>query len=120
MDKVEYILIQIAMIPQEFVYKYNLQEKAHNGYIYARVTKVIYELPQPGQIEYYDLVKYLEPYGYHPSRKTLGLWEHTSQPINFNLVVNDFRVKYSVKEYTLHLKAALEDKCKVTTDCEVK
>ena len=29
MDRAEYIMIQIAMIPQEFVDKYNLQEKAH-------------------------------------------------------------------------------------------
>ena len=39
MDREEYIMIHIAMIPQEFVEKYNLQEKAYNGYIYSRVTK---------------------------------------------------------------------------------
>ena len=39
MDRDKYILIQLSMIPQEFVEKYNLKEKAHNGYTYARVTK---------------------------------------------------------------------------------
>ena len=35
MDRVEYIMIHIPMIPQEFVDKYNLKEKSHNGYIFA-------------------------------------------------------------------------------------
>ena len=48
------------------------------------------------------------------------LWTHTSIPINFTLVVNDFQVKYSEKENTLHLKKTLEDKYKVTTYWEGK
>ena len=40
--------------------------------------------------------------------------------INFTLVVDYFGVKYLVKDHALHLKAALEDKYKVTTDWEVK
>ena len=31
MDRDEYIMIQISMIPQEFVDKYKLTEKSHNG-----------------------------------------------------------------------------------------
>ena len=31
MDGSEYIMIQISMIPQEFVDKYNIKEKAHKG-----------------------------------------------------------------------------------------
>ena len=34
------------MIPQEFVEKYNLAEKANNGYIYERVTNGRYGLPK--------------------------------------------------------------------------
>ena len=36
------------------------------------------------------------------------------------MVVDDFWVKYSGKEHSLHLKSALEDKYKVTTDWEGK
>ena len=68
MNGAEYIMIQISMIPQEFVDKFNLQEKLHNGYIYARVTKGMYGLPQAGRIAHDSLVKHLETYGYHPSR----------------------------------------------------
>ena len=80
----------------------------------------MYGLPKPGQIAHDGLVKHLEPYGYRPSRKTLGLWTHNSQTIYFTLVVDYFGVNYLVKDHDLHLKAALEDKCKVTTDWEGK
>ena len=36
------------------------------------------------------------------------------------MVVGDFGVNYSGKEHALHLKSALEDKYKVTTDWEGK
>ena len=45
MGRDEYTMIQLSMIPQEFVEKYNLAEKSHNEYIYERVTKVVYRLP---------------------------------------------------------------------------
>ena len=34
------------MIPQEFIDKYNIKEKVHNGYIFILVTKGIYRLPK--------------------------------------------------------------------------
>ena len=89
-------MIQISMMPHEFVDNYNITEKSHNGYIFTRVTKGIYGLPQSGQITHDALVKHLEPYGYHPSSKTPGLWKHNSRPINFPLVVDDFGLKYSL------------------------
>ena len=94
MDRYEYIIIHISMIPQEFVYKYDITEKAHNGYIHARLTKGMYGLPQSERISHDTLVKYLEPYEYHPSRNNPGLWKHNSQPIKFTLLVDDFGVKY--------------------------
>ena len=100
------------MIPQEFLDKYNLQEKSHNVYIYARVTKGMYGLPHDA------LVKHLEPYVCHPLIKTPLLCTHNSWPINFTLVVDNFGVKYLVKYHALHLKSALEDKYKVTIDWE--
>ena len=63
MDRGEYIMIQISMIPQEFVETYNLAEKSHNGYIYARLTNRMHVTPQPGRIAHDALVKLLEPYG---------------------------------------------------------
>ena len=120
MDREEYIMICISMITQEFVEKCNLAEKAHSGYIHARVTKGMYVLSQAGQIGNDALVKHLEPYVYHPSSNPTRLWKHNSLPINFTLLVDDFGVKDSGKEHALHLKAALKTKHKVTTDWEEK
>ena len=78
MDRDKYIMIQLSMIPQEFVKIYNITEKAHNGYIYARVTKEMYGLPQAGKIAHDALLKHREPYGYHPSSNPPGLWKHNS------------------------------------------
>ena len=94
-NRAEYIMIQIAMIPQEFVEKYNLQEKEHHGNIYAKVIKVIYGLPQSGRISNDALVKRPDPYGYRLSSKNPGLCTPKNQPINFTLLVDDFGVKYS-------------------------
>ena len=35
-DRAEYTMVQISIIPHEFVDKYNLKEKEHNGYIFER------------------------------------------------------------------------------------
>ena len=80
----------------------------------------VYLLPQSGRIAYDALLKHLDPYGYHPSSKTPGLWIHKNLTINFTLIVDDFGVKSLLKYHALHLKAALEGKYKVTTDWEVK
>ena len=84
--------------------------KTHNEYIYARVTKGMYGIPQSGRIAHGALVKHLETYGYHPSSKKPRPWKHNSRQINFTLVVDDFGVKCLGKEHALHLKSALETK----------
>ena len=59
----------------------------------------MYGLLQAGRIAHDAIVKHLDPYEYHPSRKTPGLWIHKNQPINFTLVFDDFGVKYLVIEH---------------------
>ena len=90
-------MIQISIIPQEFVDKYNLKGKANNGYIFTRLTKGMYGIPQAGQIAHDALVNLLEPYGYHPSRDPPVLWTHGSHPINFIMVFDDFGVNIQEK-----------------------
>ena len=113
-------MIQIYTIQQKVSDKCDLKGGVHNGYIFELVTKDMYGLPQAWRIAHDDLVKHTEPYEYWPLSKTPGLWIHENCPINFNLVVDDFGVKYLAKEHALNLKAALEDKYKVTTYQEGK
>ena len=97
MDRAENIIIQISVIPQEFIIAYNIKDKAHNGYIFAQVNKGMYGIPQIWLIIHDAIVKYLSLYVYYPSNNTSVICTHDSQPINFTLVFNDFGVKYSVK-----------------------
>ena len=59
MDTSEYIMTQIYIIPQEFVEKYNFKYKVHNGYIFSRVTKGVYGLPQSERIARDALVQHM-------------------------------------------------------------
>ena len=97
MYRAEYIMIHISMIPQQFIDKYNLKYKTHNGNAFAQVTKGVYGLPKSGIISHGSLVQHLEPYGCCPSNKTPGLWTHDIHPISSTLVVDDFGVRYSGK-----------------------
>ena len=113
-------MIHISIIPQQLIYIYNIKDKVHNGYIFARVSYGIYGPPQEGRITHDSLVQQLAPYVYRPSNNTLGLWKYGSLPINLTLVVNGFGVTHLGEEYYLHLKASLENKYKVTTDWKGK
>ena len=93
MNRAEYITTQIYIIPQELVYKYNLKDKAHSGYIFTLVTKGMYGLPQSGPIGHDAQVQHLEYFGYLPSNKTPGLWTNDSRSIIFTLLVSDLGVK---------------------------
>ena len=63
MDRSEYIMIQISIISQYCLEKYNHKEKSHNEYFFEQVTKRIYGIQQSGRIAHDVLVKHLEPYG---------------------------------------------------------
>ena len=80
----------------------------------------MYGFPKAVWIAHDALVQHLESYGYCLSRETLGILTHVICPINFILVVHDFGVEYLGKEHALHLKSALKDIYKVTTDWEGK
>ena len=63
MDRAEYIMIHIYIIPQEFEVKYNINDKVRNGYIFTQITKGMYVLPKEVRISHDSLVQHLEPYG---------------------------------------------------------
>ena len=79
----------------------------HNGYIFVQVTKGMHGLPKSGKITHDALVKHLEPYVYRPPSNNPVLCTHESRPINFTLLVDDFGVKYLVKEHALQFKSEL-------------
>ena len=49
----------------------------------------------------------LQQFGYHPVIGTVGLWKHTTRPIQFCLCVDDFGVKYYNKKDVVQLLQAI-------------
>ena len=87
--------IPLTNITQEMIDKYNLNNiVTHQGWIYMKIQKTLYDLKQPGALAANNLTADYKPYGYYKVPKTNGLWRHESCPITFILVGNNFGVKY--------------------------
>ena len=63
----------------------------------------MYVPPQAGFLAHAKLTSVLAPHRYAPTKNTPGLWTHSTYPIAFALVVNDFGVKYFGEEHAKHL-----------------
>eukprot|EP00804_Cyclotella_cryptica_P011804 CCRYP_011385-RA/>CCRYP_011385-RA protein AED:0.37 eAED:0.37 QI:0/0/0/1/0/0/2/0/309 len=100
MARPEFMQLKLADIPEEFIILYNLRKLATpDGYVYVRVQKGIYRLPQAGIIAQQLLESRLIANGYHQSTVTPGFWKHDWRPIAFALCVDDFGVKYKGDRY---------------------
>jgi hypothetical protein len=99
----QYVQIALDVIPEDIVTQYNLRDLAVDGYVYAEIQKGMYGLPQAGRIASDALIPHLTSHGYNQSKRTLGLFTHTTRPIAFCLIVDDFGVKYVGKHHAEHL-----------------
>ena len=67
--------------------------------MFFKIRKGMYGLPQDGVLAHKKLTSVLPPHGYYPTKNTPGLWTHSTCPIAFALVVDDFGVKYVREEH---------------------
>ena len=104
MDDPEYMRIAADLIPQDFIEENSLQDKIKDGYIYMRIIRGIYGLPQSARLVNELLKKRLEAYGCREVKHTPGLFKHNWRPVWFTLVVDDFWIKYIGKKHTYHLQ----------------
>ena len=65
-------------------------------------------LKQSVRIANKRLKAHLVHFGFSPVPRTPALWKHTTKPIIFSLVVDDFGLKYISKENSNHLIQALQ------------
>ena len=107
-------------IPPDIMEQYDLHDKISNGKVLAEVRTGIYGLPQAGRLAYLKLVKSLATNRYLPTGKTPGLFRHITRPVLFNLVVDDFGVKYKGKQHAQHLIDTLKKHYEITVDWEGK
>jgi hypothetical protein len=76
----------------------------------------MYGLPHASILVFNQLKTHLTTHGYAPCTHTPGLWTHSTRPIAFTLVVEDFGIKYTNRDDAIHLISALEELYTVTTD----
>ena len=76
----------------------------------------MYGLPQADSLSHDLLEKCLKEAGYYQSPIVLGFWKHTTRPIQFTLVVNNFRVKYTSHNDANHLIDTLKKHYDVSVD----
>ncbi len=81
--------------------------KAIDGYVYMEIRIGMYGLPQASILANKLLKLRLVRHGYFKQPHTPGLWKHASQPIWFNLCMDNFGIKYIGDEHLKHLFAAL-------------
>eukprot|EP00804_Cyclotella_cryptica_P020437 CCRYP_014425-RA/>CCRYP_014425-RA protein AED:0.04 eAED:0.02 QI:0/0/0/1/1/1/2/0/1218 len=118
MARPEYMRLKLADIPASIIDLYNLQDLAQDGYVFVRIQKGMYGLPQAGIIAQQLLEQRLQANGYHQSKLNHGFWTHDWRPICFALCVDDFGVKYVGKVHADHLINTLKGHYDISTDWE--
>ena len=100
----ESLRVHTYQIPEEFIQEYNLQQfVTPNGWVFFKIRKGVYGLPQSGVRAHTKLTSVLAPHGYAPTKNTPGLWTHSTRTIAFALVVDNFGVNYIGEEHAKHL-----------------
>ena len=80
-------------MPEDVIKHYKLRDMATpEGYVYCKIQKGMYDLPQAGIIARKLLKECLEKHGYCERKITPGLWKHDTLSISFTLMVDDFGV----------------------------
>lgn len=117
----EFMRVHRSQIPQEIIDEYNLEQLfTADGWVYIRIEKGMYGLPQAGILANQLLQQRLAKHGYRPTKHTPGLWKHDYRPVTFCLVVDDFGVKYVGKEHADHLHRALLENYEISVDWDAK
>jgi hypothetical protein len=72
----KYGRVKLADIPEEIIDKYQLHEKVKNGWVYFKVVRGMYSLPQSGSNSHNELEEQLNKEGYFKSPLVPALWKH--------------------------------------------
>ena len=91
----EYGRVKMMDIPDKIINKYKLHDKAIDGWVYFKVMRGMYGLPQAGPNSHDKLEECLNKEGYYKSPLVHALWKHKTCTTQFVLIINDFGIKYS-------------------------
>jgi len=79
----EYGRVKLTDIPDEIINKNKLHEKAIDGWVYFKVMRGMYGLPQAGSNSHDKLEERLNKEGYYKSPLVPALWKHKTHPTQF-------------------------------------
>ena len=114
----EYMWIPLWVFPHDIRKEYNIDALAQNGRVLSEVQAGMYGLPQAGRLAYLKFAKHMANDGYRPTGRTPGLFKHDTRPVTFNLVVDNFGVKFVGKDNAEHLIQTLKKHYDITLDWE--
>jgi hypothetical protein len=116
LGRFEYMVINLASLPQVTIENYDLIELSQDGKVYIEIQKGMYGLPQAGILTNELLQQNLAKDGYRPTTHTQDIWTHNTRPISLSLVVDDFGVKYTGREHAEHLMACIRNNYNISSD----
>ena len=117
MTRYEYMELKLSNLPKKITQEYNLCDiTTSNGSVCVEIRKGMYGLPQAGLLANKLLVKQLNKHRYHQNTIIPGLWTHTTQPIQFTLLIDDFGVKYVGKEHAKYIMSVFQKIYAITHD----
>ncbi len=112
----EYMKIPLALFPSWTIEQYNLNKLALDGWVYIKMQRAVWGLPQADILANKRLQQKLAPFGYHEYINTPGLWQHESRPLTFTLVVDNFGIKFINKNDVDHLISSIKKTYTLTKD----
>jgi hypothetical protein len=119
MKRYEYMHLKESDIPEEVIDKYKqIKIMMEDKYVYCKIRKGMYGLPQAGIIAQELLAERLAKHRYHQSKIIPGLWADETRQIIFTLVVDDFAIKIMSEKDADHLINALKKDFTITVDRE--
>jgi hypothetical protein len=81
MSQQEYMCLKLTNIPDEVIHRYKLKDIAtEDGYVYCKIRKGMYGIPQSGIIAQLLLEELLAKVRYTQSKIIPGLWKDANQP----------------------------------------
>jgi len=82
----KYVKIRLSDIPEEVTREYKLHEIAtEDGWVYLRVARGMYGLPQSGANSHDELEERLNKEDYSQSKIVPGLWRHKTRPTHVHI-----------------------------------
>ncbi len=76
LDYFKYMKMPISIFPEWIKKQYEIEKHALNGFIYLRMERAVWRLPQAGMLTNKLLCKRLAPHGYYECINMPGLWRH--------------------------------------------